>query len=85
MQAVASAVELTETHGPGERGHARFLNAFASIFSFVWNPGRTLDDLDDTVPGASGSTLNTARDKSFLVVDGLDPRHSSPRSPSSTR
>ena len=71
MQAVASAVELTETHGPGERGHARFLDAFASIFSFVWNPGRTLDDLDDTVPGASGSTLDTARDKSFLVVDGL--------------
>lgn len=71
MQAIASAVELTETHGPGERGHARFLNAFASIFSFVWNPGRTLDDLDDTVPGASGSTLVTARDTSFLVVDGL--------------
>ena len=23
-----------------------------TIFSFVWNPGRTLDDLDDTVPGA---------------------------------
>lgn len=71
LQAIASAVELTETHGPGERGHARFLNAFATIFSFVWNPGRTLDDLDDTTPGASGSTLNTARDTSFLVVDGL--------------
>jgi hypothetical protein len=71
MQAIASSVELTETHGPGERGYARFLNAFASIFSFVWNPGRTLDDLDDTVPGASGSTLNTDRDTSFLVVDGF--------------
>lgn len=71
MQAIASAVELTETHGPGERGHARFLNAFATIFSFVWNPGRTLDDLDDTRPGADGSTLVTDRDISFLVVDGL--------------
>ena len=71
MQAISSAVELTEMHGPGERGHARFLNAFASIFSFVWNPGRTLDDLDDTVPGADGSTLQTDRDISFLVVDGL--------------
>lgn len=71
MQAIASAVELTETHGPGERGHARFLNAFASIFAFVWNPGRTLDDLDDTVPGAAGSTLETDRDVSFLVIDGL--------------
>jgi hypothetical protein len=71
LQAIASTVELTETHGPGERGHARFLNAFATIFSFIWNPGRTLDDLDDTAPDASGSTLNTARDTSFLVVDGL--------------
>jgi hypothetical protein len=71
MQAIASTVELTETHAPGERGHTRFLNAFATIFSFVWNPGRTLDDLDDTVPGASGSTLETARDTTFLVVDGL--------------
>lgn len=71
MQAIASAVELTETHGPGKRGQARFLNAFATIFSFIWNPGRTLDDLDDTRPGADGGTLNTDRDISFLVVDGL--------------
>ncbi|HEX6886543.1 MAG TPA: DUF6603 domain-containing protein [Candidatus Nanopelagicales bacterium] len=71
MQGIASAVELTETHGPGERGHARFINAILAILSFVWNPGRTLDDLDDTVPGASGSTLTTDRDTSFLVVDGL--------------
>ncbi len=48
LQAIASAIELTETHGVGERGHTRFLNAFATIFAFIWNPGRTLDDLDDT-------------------------------------
>ncbi|WP_380876357.1 hypothetical protein ACFB49_08320 [Sphingomonas sp. DBB INV C78] len=70
LQAIASAIELTETHGPGERAHARFVNAFMTIFAFVWNPGRTLDDLDDTTEGASGGTLETARDKSFLVVDG---------------
>ena len=71
MQAISSAVELTETHGPGERGHARFVNAFLTILKFVWNPGRTLDDLDDSVPGASGSALNTDRDITFLAVDGL--------------
>jgi hypothetical protein len=71
MQAIASAVELTETHGPGERGHARFLRSFATILSFIWNPGRTLDDLDNTLPGADGSTLNTARDVSFQVIDGF--------------
>lgn len=80
LDAIATAVELTETHGPGgdsqsrllkpEHGHTRFLRAFATIFAFVWNPGRTLDDLDDTREGASGSTLETARDMSFLVIDG---------------
>ena len=85
MQAIASAVELTETHGPGERGHARFLNAFASIFAFIWNPGRTLDDLDDTVPGAE---WEHAEHRARHVVPRrrrADPRDSSPRSPSSTR
>ncbi|MFP5415290.1 MAG: DUF6603 domain-containing protein [Actinomycetes bacterium] len=71
MQAVSITAELTASLAPGERAHTRFLSAFGTIFSFVWNPGRTLDDLDDTAPGASGSTLNTARDTSFLVVDGL--------------
>ena len=42
-----------------------------TILSFVWGPGRTLDDLDDTREWATGTTLNTARDESFLVIDGL--------------
>ncbi|WP_199424368.1 DUF6603 domain-containing protein [Actinotalea solisilvae] len=71
MQAVSVTAELTGSLAPGDRAHSRFLSAFATIFSFVWNPGRTLDDLDDTLPDAEGSTLNTARDTSFLVVDGL--------------
>ena len=81
MQGVAIASELTGSLGPGDHAlpdkaggeyHAgRFLNSLVTILSFVWNPGRTLDDQDDTREGASGSTLNTARDKTFLVVDGL--------------
>ncbi len=71
LQAVAITSELTGSLAPGDQAGSRFLNAFCTIFSFVWNPGRTLDDLDDTRPGAEGSTLNTARDTSFLVVDGL--------------
>lgn len=70
LQAIVTAIDLTQTHGPGERSYARFWYAFTTIFAFVWNPGRTLDDLDDTTKGASGSTLVTARDTSFLVVDG---------------
>lgn len=81
IEAMAVASELTGSFGPGEQAlphrsggdyHAgRFFNSFVTILSFVWNPGRTLDDLDDTRDGASGSSLNTARDKSFLFVDGL--------------
>ena len=71
MQAMSITSELTASLAPGERAHDRFLQGFGTIFSFVWNPGRTLDDLDDTQPGAEGSTLNTIRDTSFLVVDGL--------------
>jgi hypothetical protein len=71
MQAVAITAELTGSLAAGDQAHTRFLNGFGTIFSFLWNPGRTLDDLDDTQPGAEGSTLNTARDTSFLVVDGL--------------
>lgn len=71
MQAVSITTELTGSLAPGEQAHGRFLSAFGTIFSFVWNPGRTLDDLDDTRPDAEGSTLSTARDTSFLVVDGL--------------
>ena len=71
IQAVSITSELTGSLAPGEHAHTRFLHAFRTIFAFLWNPGRTLDDLDDTRPGAAGSTLNTARDTSFLVVDGL--------------
>ncbi|NUU16754.1 hypothetical protein HP550_05765 [Cellulomonas humilata] len=71
MQAVSITSELTSSLAPGEQAHTRFRNAIGTILSFVWNPGRTLDDLDDTRPDAEGSTLNTARDTSFLVVDGL--------------
>ncbi|MFT4228526.1 hypothetical protein, partial [Micropruina sp.] len=81
MQGVAIASELTGSLGPGDHAlpdksggehHAgRFLNSFVTILSFVWGPGRTLDDLDDTREDASGSTLNTARDKTFYVIDGL--------------
>lgn len=49
----------------------RFFGSILSILSFVWNPGRTLDELDDTVEGTDGDTLNTGRDYSFLFVDGL--------------
>jgi len=68
LQAVAITSELTGSLAPGDQAGSRFLNAFGTIFSFIWNPGRTLDDLDDTRPGAEGSTLNTARDTSFLVI-----------------
>jgi hypothetical protein len=71
LQAVSITSELTGSLAPGDQAGSRFLNAFGTILSFIWNPGRTLDDLDDTRPGAEGSTLNTARDTSFLVVDGL--------------
>ncbi len=71
MQAMAITSELTGSLAPGEGAGTRFLSGFGTIFSFLWNPGRTLDDLDDTQPGAEGSTLNTDRDTSFLVVDGL--------------
>lgn len=71
LQAVSVTAELTGSLAPGDRAHTRFLRAFGTIVEFVWNPGRTLDDLDDTLPDAEGSTLNTARDTSFLVVDGL--------------
>lgn len=71
MQAMAITSELTGSLAPGEGAGTRFLSGFGTIFSFLWNPGRTLDDLDDTQPGAQGSTLNTDRDTSFLVVDGL--------------
>ena len=81
MQGVAIASELTGEFGPGDHAlpdrsggeyHAgRFLNSFVTILSFLWGPGRTLDDLDDTREDASGSTLNTARDKTFYVIDGL--------------
>ncbi len=57
MQAISITSELTGSLAPGEHAHTRFLNAFRTIFSFIWNPGRTLDDLDDTHPDASGSTL----------------------------
>ncbi|MFZ1412563.1 MAG: DUF6603 domain-containing protein, partial [Micropruina sp.] len=82
MQAVAITSELTGSLAPGEQqfpdgvrlkqlGQSRFLNAFGTIFSFVWNPGRTLDDLDDTSPGATGSTLDTKGEIALLAVDGL--------------
>jgi hypothetical protein len=71
LQAVSITSELTGSLAPGDQAGNRFLNAFSTILSFIWNPGRTLDDLDDTRPDAEGSTLNTARDTSFLVVDGL--------------
>ncbi len=81
LQSVAIASELTGSLGPGDHAlpdrngpdyrPGRFLKSFATILAFVWNPGRTLDDLDDTRDGASGSTLNTGRDVSFLVIDGL--------------
>ncbi|WP_421741050.1 DUF6603 domain-containing protein [Cellulomonas sp.] len=71
MQAVAITTELTGSLAPGDQAHTRFVNAFGTIISFVWNPGRTLDDLDDTQPGAEGSTLNSTLDTAFLVVDGL--------------
>lgn len=71
MQAMAITSELTGSLAPGQGAGTRFLSGFGTIISFLWNPGRTLDDLDDTQPGAEGSTLNTDRDTSFLVVDGL--------------
>ncbi len=81
MQAVTITNELTGSLGPGEKSlpdkagddvrAGRFFNSFATILKFVWNPGRTLDDLDDTAEGADGSTLNTDRDQSLLFVDGL--------------
>ena len=81
MQAVTITNELTGSLGPGDHAlpdkagddvrAGRFFNSFATILKFVWNPGRTLDDLDDTVEGADGGTLNTNRDYSFLFVDGL--------------
>ena len=81
IESVAIASELTGSLGPGDHSlpdksggdyhGGRFFNSILTILSFLWNPGRTLDDLDDTRPGSSGSTLNTARDQSFLVVDGL--------------
>lgn len=81
MQAVSVTAELTGSLGPGDHTlpdkagddvrAGRFFNSLATILKFVWNPGRTLDDLDDTREGADGSTLNTSRDYSFLVVDGL--------------
>lgn len=81
LQAVAISYELTGSLGPGEhslpdkagddyRG-GRFFNAIVTILAFVWNPGRTLDDLDDTREGASGGSVNTDRDRTFFVVDGL--------------
>lgn len=70
LQGIVEAIELTQTQGPGERAHQRFWDAFVTIFKFVWNPGRTLDDLDDTKEGAEGSTLRTDLDTSFLVADG---------------
>ncbi|MCW3157697.1 DUF6603 domain-containing protein [Micropruina sonneratiae] len=80
IEAMAVASDLTGSYGPGDQAlphraggyHAgRFFQSFATIVSFVWNPGRTLDDLDDTHEGASGSSLQTARDSGFLFVDGL--------------
>lgn len=71
MQAAAVTSELTSGLAPGDQAHHRFLSAFETIIAFVWNPGRTLDDLDDTQPDADGGTLTTVRDKSFLFVDGL--------------
>ena len=71
MQAVSITSELTGSLAPGDQAGGRFLNAFGTILKFIWNPGRTLDDLDDTRDGADGGTLTTARDFSFLVVDGL--------------
>ena len=81
LQAVAVTSELTGSFGPGDhalpdrsgddyRG-GRFLKSITTILSFVWNPGRTLDDLDDTRPGASGSTINTDRDRVMFFLDGL--------------
>lgn len=71
LQAVSITSELTGSLAPGDQAGSRFLNSLFTILSFVWNPGRTLDDLDDTRPGAEGSTLNTDRDTVLLVVDGL--------------
>ena len=39
MQAISSAVELTETHGPGERGHARFLERVPHHLEVRVEPG----------------------------------------------
>ncbi len=70
LQAISSAIELTESQATGGEGHLRLWNAIRTILAFVWNPGRTLDDLDGTTPGADGGTLNTARDTTFFVADG---------------
>ena len=81
IEALAVAGELTGSLGPGEQAlphrsggdthPGRFFDSLLTILKFVWNPGRTLDDLDDTREWATGTTLNTARDESFLVIDGL--------------
>ncbi len=81
MQAASVTAELTGSLGPGDHTlpdkagddvrAGRFFHSLATILKFVWNPGRTLDDLDDTRKDADGGTLNTDRDYSFLVVDGL--------------
>ena len=72
MQAIASAVELTETHGPGERGHAALPVRVRSPSSSSCGTRAGRSTISTTrVPDASGSTLNTDRDISFLVVDGL--------------
>jgi len=53
---VAIASELTGSLGPGDHSlpdksggdyhGGRFFNSILTILSFLWNPGRTLDDLD---------------------------------------
>ena len=81
LQAVAITSELTGSFGPGDHAlpdksgddyrAGRFIKSITTILSYVWNPGRTLDDLDDTRQGASGTTINTDRDAMMFFLDGL--------------
>ncbi len=80
VESLSIAWELTGSLGPGDQAlphrsggeyHAgRFFNAFATVLWFVCDPGRTLNELDGTREGATVID-DTARDKGFLVVDGL--------------